>query len=181
MELFSDPIINYFNSSYTKQLSLTCLGTVGHGNLSWISNGIQENSSQTIAINDQNVTFLLQGISNPHYYTCVSQSSAYSAHVFITLLSPIWKLVSTRNASLPVGVTFSIQYQYADISNGYFNQGPGFLVEIYLSPCYFHTNSELVYSGNTNQSVNYFDYNITSSTESCDLYTLNGTLNAIME
>lgn len=175
MELFPDPIINYFGVSYFNELHLSCLSTEGNGNLSWVSNNSQVNSSRMNTIGNQNATLVVQDVSKPIYFTCVSQVSAYSAHVLVTSNSPVWELVSIRNASFPVGASFSIQYHYADVSNGSLNLGPGFFVEIYFSPFYSLTSSEMVYSYNTDQSLNYFNYNFTTSLSAGGLYTVNGT------
>lgn len=173
LELLPNPIINYFNDF--SKLRLSCLSTEGNGNLSWVSSNTQLNSSLMMTISNQNATLLVQNVSKPSYFTCVSQLSGYSAHVLITLRNPVWELVSVRNASLPVGAPFNIQYHYADASNGTFNLGPGFYVEIYFRPFYSLTSSEIVYSYNTNQSLNYFNYNVTTSLSASGLYTVNGT------
>ena len=173
-ELLSDPIINNINASNITPLHLTCLSIEGHGNLSWMSNTTHVNSSMMIATNDQNVTLTVQEFANSSIYSCVSQLSGYSAYVTITFQNPVWDLLSSRNASVPVGLNFNMQYKYADISNGYLNLGPGFLIEIYFTSFYSLTMSELIYSGNTNQSVNFFHHNVTSTTYAGGFYTING-------
>ena len=182
-EVLPNAVIN--TASSLTRLSLICLSTMGNRDLYWEANNIPNLNDGEITIEettnfapfdvnyvlDTDLLFLDRSFitlsSDPTYQgvivtgslSCKSrESNVSSSDVYLTTTNPLWEVLSPVMDTVPMGAQVSLTLQYGDNSNGYQNQGLGFMYTLIFIPCVATQPDVTLLVGNSREFSNILEF-----------------------